>query len=531
MSTAPHEGHVRVWPTHGAPRVYPEQDLAGSSDRPSTGLCLSGGSTRAYAAAVGQLRGFTTLGLIPRLGYLSAVSGGAWAAAAYTYYAGLAESDDVILGAWEPPETITVDSLAELSPAALAYAASLDFAEVLRAIHADTSVPRGEVWSRAIGQTFLAPYGLYDPADPSGFTLDARTRDAILSRNPGLRRWRLRLVRDATRPYLLIHAALNGPVDEVGRSAKIGFEFSPLAVGSPQLVTFDVDRGAPHRVGGGFIEPFAVGCSVPTSVPDRQGVASVELPPRPLTLADAIGASSAFSSPDRDPETYPHVRHWPIVRDTSAVTSREQLTDGGDVENYGLIPLLARGVRAIVVCINTVWPLSLEYDPAGWPDSDADPGTTGAPRVIDPFLAPLFGEPSTRCPNNRVFAEGDYAAVVTGLQTAKRAGRTVMTVHTHTVRTNAWWGVDGGWDVRICWMYNEQVAQWEAQLQPPLRALIVGGRAAAPSGPVRHFPHYLTRGQNPGSLIRLTPSQINLLAHLSSWNVVTNADLFRSLLG
>ena len=531
MSTAPHEGHVRVWPTHGALRVYPEQDLAGSSDRPSTGLCLSGGSTRAYAAAVGQLRGFTTLGLIARLGYLSAVSGGAWAAAAYTYYAGLAESDDVILGAWEPPETITVDSLAELSPAALAYAASLDFAEVLRAIHADTSVPRGEVWSRAIGQTFLAPYGLYDPADPIGFTLDARTRDAILSRNPGLRRWRLRLVRDATRPYLLIHAALNGPADEVGRSVKIGFEFSPLAVGSPQLVTFDADRGAPHRVGGGFIEPFAVGCSVPTSVPDRQGVALVELPPRPLTLADAIGASSAFSSPDRDPETYPHVRHWPIVRDTSAVTSSEQLTDGGDVENYGLIPLLARGVRAIVVCINTVWPLSLEYDPATWPDSDTDPGTTGAPRVIDPFLAPLFGEPSTRFPNNRVFAEGDYATVVTALQTAKRAGRTVMTVHTHTVCTNAWWGVDGGWGVRICWMYNEQVAQWEAQLQPPLRALIVGGRAAVPSGPVRHFPHYLTQGQNPGSLIRLTPSQINLLAHLSSWNVVTNADLFRSLLG
>ena len=115
------------------------------------------------------------------------------------------------------------------------------------------------------------------------------------------------------------------------------------------------------------------------------------------------------------------------------MTSSEQLTDGGDVENYGLIPLLARGVRAIVVCINTVWPLSLEYDPATWPDSDADPGTIGAPRVIDPFLAPLFGEPSTRFPNNRVFAEGDYAAVVTALQTAKRAGRTVMTVHTHTV--------------------------------------------------------------------------------------------------
>ena len=530
MTTVPHEGHVRVWPTHTAPRVYPEQHLASPVARPPTGLCLSGGSTRAYAAAIGQLRGFATLGLIPRLGYLSTVSGGAWAGAAYTYYAGPGEDDNAILGSWEPPEALSIDGVAELSPATVGHAATLDFGGALRLIQADASVPRGDVWSRAAGQTFLAPYGLYDSAALSGFTLDAQTGDAILARNPLLRGCRMLTVRDATQPYLLVHASLAGLADQAGHPTKVGFEFSPLAVGSPQLLMLEAVGGERRCVGGGFIEPFALGCAAPAFVPDEAGVVAVELPPRPLTLADAIGASSAFSSPDRDPATYPHLGYWPVGGDGVRVTTSARLTDGGDVENYGLIPLLGRRVRVIVVCINTLWPLSLEYDPTTWPDADVDPELAGATRGIDPHLAPLFGEPSARFPNNRVFSEDDYPVVVAALQAAKQAGRTVMTVHTHTVQPNAWWGIDGGWDVRVCWLYNERVACWERKLDTQVRALIEAGRRAVPSGPVQQFPHYLTRGQNPGSLIRLTPPQVNLLTHLSSWNIVDNADVFRSLL-
>ena len=186
------------------------------------------------------------------------------------------------------------------------------------------------------------------------------------------------------------------------------------------------------------------------------------------------------------------------------------MTDGGDVENYGLVSLLRRRVSAIIVFINTVWPLSLEYDPTTWPDDDED-----ARRAIDPFLAPLFGGPSTRFPHNQVFAKSDFADVVSSLQAAKRTGQTVMAVCSHRVRANEWWGVAGGWDVRICWMYNERVGQWEHRLAPDIRRLIEEGRAAAGAGPVEHFPHYLTRGQNPGRLIQLTPTQVNLLAHLA----------------
>ena len=84
----------RVWPNKASGQVYPECQDA----RPATGICFSGGGTRSYAATIGQLRGLAEVGLLDRIGYVSAVSGGAWAATAFTYYAGPGQTNREILG-------------------------------------------------------------------------------------------------------------------------------------------------------------------------------------------------------------------------------------------------------------------------------------------------------------------------------------------------------------------------------------------------------------------------------------------------
>ena len=281
-------------------------------------------------------------------------------------------------------------------------------------------------------------------------------------------------------------------------------------------------------MGGGFVEPFVFGSDPPRSPSDADGFVTLTPPPQPFTLADAIGASSAFSTAERDLRMYPHAVYWPVGSDwssASASASLEVFTDGGDLENYGLIPLIRRHVRTIVVFINSMWPVSLDHDPSSWPADldDADP----VRREIDPFLAPLFGAPSAKFPHNRVFPEADYARVVRGLQAAKRRGETVMTTCRHVVQANAWWGIEGGSDVSVCWCYNEQVDHWERRLPDAVRRLVLEGRAPQPDGPFAHFPHYRTRAQNPGTLIRLTSAQVNLLAHLSCWNVIQNQDVLR----
>ena len=520
------EGRARVWVSTGADFVYPEQDPALGGPRPSTAICLSGGSTRAFAAAVGQLRGLTALGLIPRVGYLSSVSGGAWAATPYTYYATPATEPE-ILGAVVPPEKVTAGTLGEIAPRSLGAAATLDFRATLEKLAADTAVPRDEIWFRAVGQTFLSPYGVFDADHPSSFTFSRETRRQILDRNPWLADRQLDVVRTgAPRPHLLIHAALSRPARSAGNWESINYEYSPLYIGTPRLHELRSADGATRLLGGGYLEPFAFGCPAPRAVPDAHGLVAVRVPRRLFTLAHVIGATSAFSTPDRDFGMYPHADCWPITGRAGEETAAEVFTDGGDLENYGLIPLLCRRVERIVVFINSVWPLSLDYDPTGWPNERQDARW----RELDPFLAPLFGQPSARFPHNQVFPESDYPTVIRALQTAKREGRTALTTTTHAVQSNEWWGVDGGWTVRVCWVYNERVREWEERLGVDLRRSIEEGRAPIPSGPFAHFPHYLTRGQNPGCLIRLTPAQVNLLAHLSCWNVMSQAEVFRELL-
>ncbi len=516
---------IRVWPFDGIEDAYPERATPGVAPPRLTGVCFSGGGTRSYAATLGQLRGLSVAGLMPAIGYVSAVSGSAWVVAPYCFHPGNVTDRD-LLGAHCGPQELTLDSLETLEPTSLGWAATLDFAKHLaeaRERHADR--PQ-EIWSDAVGTTFLKPYGLYHPDRPTGFTWSEETAADIRRRVPSLRDAPLQPVSRASfRPYPILHATLNWPEDEkhLNDTNRVGFELAPLGVGTPSSLTLESDNHAPHRVGGGFVEPCGFGCDVPAEPPAADGLILVDDPQRRFSLADAVGASSAFSTPDRDLRGYPHATCWPVDQvgqPGARLATSEAFSDGGDSENYGLIALLRRRVPAVVVFINSVWPLALDYDPTAWP---ADTTATNPPyRVVDPFLPPLFGAPSPRFLQNHVFDTADFAPLISGLQAAKRRGETVLATTTHTVRENPWWGLDGGWDVRVCWVYNEHVPRWGERLPEAVRRAVADGRRQSPEGPVARFPHFLTQGQNPGALIRLSPIQVNLLADLSCWNVLEN---------
>jgi hypothetical protein len=50
------------------------------------------------------------------------------------------------------------------------------------------------------------------------------------------------------------------------------------------------------------------------------------------------------------------------------------------------------------------------------------------------------------------------------------------------------------------------------------------------AGSLANFPHYATFFQNPPAVIDLSAKQTQLLAHLSCWNIITNAEVFHSML-
>ncbi len=93
--SSPEVLHARLWVSQGKVYTFPEQ---AHGTQPTTGVCLSGGGTRALSAGMGQLRALDQLGLLENTQYLSCVSGGAWLGTAFTYYERGAKNDAEFLG-------------------------------------------------------------------------------------------------------------------------------------------------------------------------------------------------------------------------------------------------------------------------------------------------------------------------------------------------------------------------------------------------------------------------------------------------
>ena len=506
---------VRVWADTGPGRAPEQRDGVLTAPLPQTAVCFSGGGTRSMAATVGQLRGLAALGLLDRVGYLSCVSGSAWAVVPYLYAADGGERLGVVTG----PEHLTCAGLDRLDARSLLRPATHPFRDALETLEAGGAVPPDEVWIRAVGETFLAPCGLYDAADPVGFGPASRSvaPGAVGDPTSAFRCHRPR----AARPFPVVHATLNWPETRAAYLQRLPFEYTPLYVGSPQRRMLRVAQAGARTVGGTLVEPLGFGCAAPRAAVDAGGRVVVAPPRRPFTLADMIGASSALNTADRDVRAYPHASYWTLSADGVPGAVNDLFTDGGDLDTLALLGMLRRRLPAVIVFINSVWPLALDHDPRHWPESGQ----------IDPAVAPLFGQPSPRWLHNRVFPPPAYRDVVSAWQAAKRAGRPLVASTRLRVEANPWWGIEGGWELSVCWVYNDRVATWEAGLRDEVRRGLPSTTGETPDAPLARFPHYRTVGENAGALTRLMPIQANLLAELAGWGVLESGDMLRAVLG
>lgn len=531
---------ARTWASRAELYEFPETAQDVLKRTPETGVCFSGGGTRALCATMGQLRGLASSGLLDHVDYISCVSGGSWASTVFTYYASGPSSDAELLGPVTKPQDLSPAGLNELAPTCLGHTATSDFKESLWRHYRDPAVPRDEVWIRAVGEIFLAPFGLYDPHEPAYFTWNEATLAAIRERNSCLDDAPFHTARGTDRPYLVVNSTLLWPTGDLRHENCVGFEYTPLYVGSPYRLRIGYKPPfSPPRyrtVGGGFLEAFAYGGPAPSAGPDASGIVKMPMPVRPFTLADASGTSSsayARALDDLDPTLSPHANYWPVAGGYGKPAQSFAFGDGGNLENYGLIALLLREVPRIVVFVNTDTKLNIGYSPA-------DPATN-PPSIddIDEYLPPLFGVwckehllfDRAPFPHNRVFRAEDFTAVVTALQEAKRGGGGAVAVTTLPIEPNAWWGVRGAREVTICWVYLDRAAAWEQQLDANLRQDIEdGNRAVAPSGPFEHFPNYATVDERSFDLVELTAAQVNLLADLTCWTVTNNVDRLKRAL-
>ena len=87
-------------------------------------------------------------------------------------------------------------------------------------------------------------------------------------------------------------------------------------------------------------------------------------------------------------------------------------------------------------------------------------------------MPPLFGH---RFPKNQVLPKEQVQSIVKGLLAKKNSNEPVIFQDTYRVHDNPFYGIEGGWNVEVLWVYNERVTSWESALREEIKNMI--GRA------------------------------------------------------
>ena len=394
-----------------------------------------------------------------------------------------------------------------------------------------------EVWNDAVNAIYGEPFG-FDTSKMMAW--NTSQAEAIAAANPNLKHLGYEfVVARADVPFPVLQAALMGPsnyspYDGATRAYSV-LEMTPLAAGQAmaQNVAYVGDGGAKTVAVGGFVEAHAFGAA-PTNAsaaaaPGAPGRATARMAPaanaKPFTLASAVGVSSeaygsefaALGLDALEDFDYEADLWTPRAADAAPKATSMLLSDGGCIENLGVVPLLQRGVRSIVSWDAANAPLAdaAAYDPYADEPSDA---------VVDGYLASLFGydvygadADGEFVANNQVFDVAGYAPLVAGLQAAQAAGDGACAGVDATTQENALLGVAGGRAVRFTVCVLDAPENWLAALPDDVRASIDAGA----KGAFENFPYYDTFTQT-----ELTPAQANLMANAMTWIVLKNEALF-----
>jgi hypothetical protein len=515
-TTAPRFVWTAYWnaPTRAA--EFPEARYLNGNGTADLGIAFSGGGTRAATATLGQLRGLRANGWLEHVRYLSAVSGGGWAAVPFTYSPyGL----DQLLGDSRPPGELTLDHI-RVKPPIKSLGRSITDAKVLApgALEAaeivfsrrlsDADLPaQVESLTRkfaggVIDRTFAEILGsaFIEPLVPNGARLYAWTNDSVAdfrALNPSLSPNEFVTIprqdaADRHRPFLIVGANLiyMHPAYEYPRLMPV--EYTPIYTG--------IRHRFSARLGGIYVWPFAYNAAHVVSADDR--VARVELDSAVphFRLADMVASTGAaplltlfLKDPTgKSPLVFPTLNHF-TVRDgrPSDVTPRLLHGDGGFTDNFGVMSLLARQVGNIIVFVNGTGPIEEN-------------------KTVESLFIPLRERsPAADRTGNVVFDASLYERLREGIDRNTRDGSSIYCADQWDVRDNALYEIRA-YKVNICWVQLQANERW-------FGALPADTTQRMQRSDFRRFPWLSTFGQNLPFVIRLDPEHVHLLSQFTTW--------------
>ena len=487
--------NTRVWNTDSTfifPELQPEDtDFIGT--KANIGICFSGGGTRSATCTHGQLKALSYSGLLDNIGYISSVSGGAWAALPFTFLDEHWE-DAHFFGAILEAEELTNDVLSSIDESNYLY--TVTHAGLIdEAFKSWLTLATDETFSRAIGKVFLEHFNLN--SRKKLFCNSTNQLNSILERNSQLNVDDFYIARP-NRPFLIAGAAFL----RYGRDDYL-FEMTPWYSGIHSF--YPKKRPWNANIGGGYIETFALDSKAPDSIENSTATVRLGTKRHRFTLSDVLATTGAAPSEvlhniGLDDLGFPEFKYW-SPRDIHKDKEYE-IGDGGNIENLGILPLIKRDVKKIIMFVNTMKELS-----------------SSNPSQINKAIKQLF------TPNdvNHIFDKNKLANLQEGLLSQLDKGEATIYKDTYSILANEHHGIQGGTTVEILWVYNHEYKNWTKKLPEEIRTKLKKHELS-------HFPHFKTFLENCPRFIDLDPIQANLLSHMSCAVVNDNIDIFKEFI-
>jgi hypothetical protein len=538
---------------------FPETDLL--PEGPSLGVAFSGGGTRSATMTLGELRGLRKIGVLDRVRYVSAVSGGAWAAVPFVYTKSTLDS---FLGSFEvlSPD-IPADRRKEIlehpnGELALAIVNSSLTAGSIQEVTGDIATAFSnkigdELWSaltssingalrrepdrinktytRLIGRTFIDP--LVDPGTTASkrlFSWDPLTVEDTSLVSQGELGDDL-VVAGPHRPFLIASGTVIVPRRDLAYPLLMPIEYTPMYVGIRQ-------RFSP-RYGGVYVSPWMYDTTQIGEVRNDGNDHFLRVrrdANRAFTLGDVAASTGAAPQlalvlgsfvpvsfrqrVQRVSEVFPALRHVTLNSGSGRNVVTEEIGhgDGGFGDNLGVMPLLARGVKNLLVFVNSATKLVENNDdlrslffPVG------PPGSSGNKTLNRVFWCNDQKEDGCATRESGTY----YKARIDALVARRDAGKAqVYCAGPWKVRANDHFrvaAIESG--VNICWFYTSSSAAWEGTLPPQFLNMVHGLDKSNAGKHFDNFPWLSTFGQNKTHVIQLTAPQVNLLSNLTAWVV------------
>eukprot|EP00434_Breviolum_minutum_P005784 symbB.v1.2.005099.t1/scaffold234.1/size257806/18 len=446
--------HARVVPINKEKPQFPHHV--------ETALAFSGGGGRAFAFSLGVLRALEHLGLMRYVDGISSVSGGSWAASVYMFST---LPVNHLLGASTKPSELTLANLEKPESALGTVGAVSSMAIAKKLVKA--GIEPQELWVNTISKAILEPFGLHDL--DSYMAADQASVREIRQRNPHLKDAKFLTPAPGRPKMFVMSGALLGPTGyKATKDNVVSLQMSPDFVGSPFY-----PNDEPSLVGGGFVESFAFG-----GLGGQQCWGFLRL--------DAGSFPWHFKSSQTEPQARTccfvarlsctdtkHSRsdYWAIPSprfDKQQSASTYLLGDGGNIDNSGLLALLQRRARRIILVVSSGSALPDDVDFCTVPSLSPDV----AKRLENQLQANFgfwkeddIGEFLTR---NQVFRKDQLLPLLCQLQSLKKLGKPTVAKRKLKVLANSWWGIDGGFDVELLVVYLDKCKDFESsQTTPP----------------------------------------------------------------